>query len=127
MDEDTLSLRAWFVRDYNSGPEIKVQKDSQTGRSYVQIKGFDAFEVARLLPQEQIELVTVRQVLDERHLQSYDSGVYQHESAEIVIELDSIMTSERKLSLTAKNIDHAKEAYHLFRRGKLEVERFVRD
>jgi len=125
MNEEILSLRVWFLSGCDFGPDIKAQKDSQTGRLYANFRGVDAFEIARLLPQQFVELVTVRQELDWRFLKVCKTGVYEHGSSRIILEAD-LHDSRRRISVTAQNVDAAAECYKLFRQGKLTPVTFDR-
>ena len=125
-----ITVRLWLTEPTSSEAEtvakrralLKPQLDQQSANYYVEFRGHDAFAIARTVPQELVQLVTVRHTLKEQMLPQRSSarGVYVHDNVEVIFENDDGGMSEmRTIFITGSNIAKVQEAYTLFREGKL--------
>jgi hypothetical protein len=97
----------------------KPELDKQTGRSFIALKEYDAFQVGRLVPAELVDLVTVRQQgVDSRALIGSAVGIYAHGNLQVVLDYGHSLDS-RQISISGEDLAEVQEAYDLFRQGKL--------
>lgn len=122
MEWDSLSLKVWFLQEFQNYLGFDLKLDPTNGRYFTQFEGPDAFDRAKLLPQGKIDLVALRQKLDHCDMpkNSGKRGQYNAQGrTKLVVEKDSYEDDRLLVSITARTICEAEEVYNLFRQGKL--------
>jgi hypothetical protein len=131
MSGSSLTLRLWLSEDRPNEPEdvakrrslLKPQLDQQSGNYYVELRGQDAFAIARTVPCELIQLITMRQTSDEHLFPGRNPavGVYVHGDIEVILDERQL---DKEIFITGNDIAALQEAYILFQEGRL-LKRYI--